>query len=68
MCAHVDTMVSYMYRCNPFKCAKHCATTALICSYSGEDDVEGVDEARNVKEQSEDAVDPEVCAAPFLRG
>ena len=33
-----------------------------------EDDVEGVDEARNVKEKSEDAVDPEVCAAPFLRG
>ena len=33
-----------------------------------EDDVEGVDEARNVKEKREDAVDPEVCAAPFLRG
>ena len=67
MCAHVDTMVSYMCRCNPFKCAKHCATTALICSYSGEDDVEGVDEARDVDENGEDDIDPEVLAAAILR-
>ena len=38
-------------------CAKQCATTALICSYSGEDDVEGIDEARDVDEKGEDAID-----------
>jgi len=48
-------------------CAKQCATTALICSYSGEDDVEGIDEARDVDEKGEDAIDPEVLAAALLR-
>ena len=67
MCAHVDTMVSYMCRRNPFVWAKHCATTALICSYSGEDDVEGIDEARDVDENGEDDIDPEVLAAALLR-
>jgi hypothetical protein len=60
-------MVSYMCGCNPFMCAKQCATTALICSYSGEDDVEGIDEARDIDEKGEDAIDPEVLAAALLR-